>query len=60
MPADSGLGVSHRHPLPDADSEGPVPLSVVGPQVPAAPSKDSTAHVPDQLNKFMQPETLGA
>ena len=58
VPADSGLGVFHRHPLPDADSEGPVPLSVVVSQVPAAPSKDSTAHVPDQLNKFTQPETL--
>ena len=41
VPADLGLGVHPRHPLPDADPEGPVSSVGVVPRVSTAPPKDS-------------------
>ena len=58
VPADSGLGVLPRRPLPDADSEGPASPVVLAPRVSAAPPKEPAANVPDQPNKFTQPEAL--
>ena len=58
VPADLGLGVHPRHPLPDADPEGPVSSVGVVPRVSTAPPKDSVAEVPDHHDKFSQAEAL--
>ena len=58
VPADLGLGVHPRHPLPDADPEGPVSSVGVVPRVSAAPPQDSATEVPDHHNKFSPAEAL--